>query len=59
MAKKKIIDFAIKCVMREVRHYRQFFDMYKLGFETEKPGHDKYLLAKETLQFLEELRNGI
>lgn len=49
------LRIAIELIDKETRHLRQFFDMYQQGFESEKPGHDRYLKLKEAKETLEKL----
>ena len=55
MTLDKALQIAIQVLTREKRHKRQFFEMYRDGFEGEKPGYDKYIELEEAIKVLEEL----
>ena len=52
---RREVEMLRRVVEKELRHYKQFYDMYVLGFESEKPGYEKY---RDYAALMEKL-NGI
>lgn len=55
---RREVEMLRKVVEKELRHYRQFYDMFLAGFACERPGYEKYrnfAILKEKLDGIREL----